>query len=430
MNMKIFRPLISAVFAGWRSPALLVLLAGVWLLSTSQAAVRELWRVRSTDTSEAVRFNVAKSAVDTNGNLVVAGTFVSFGTKLFVASFDTNGFKQWEFIGQPTFQVFVEDMVIRPDGAVIVAFAEHDGRSAAKSTIICLRNGELRWERTEPNVGYGEAYRKLKVNENGEMFMFSFDWLEQPAVLNFPASVSKYDIAGHELWRTRQPFISISTAFLPMPFDLTAAGQPVVAGVAADSFPNALACLNAETGKVRWQRRPRGVFHSNVAVKAGPKSICVSGDDGYLVYANNGRRLATRRDHRYLSDRITTTREGGFMLLSPHGGDYQAVLSPSGRVRWNNFSQPLPAIGFFEDAMDGYVHFGISGRSLVFRRLDRRGQPVSSEVLGEYPIASWPPLGMKVLAAPDGTWRVVSNHGNYDFIIAAYGEEPVAIFSN
>jgi hypothetical protein len=416
MNMKSFQPLTSAILAVWWSPAFLALLVGGLLLSTSEAAVREFWRVRSSDISEAFRFNVAKSAVDTNGHLVVAGTLVSFGTKLFVASFDTNGVKQWEFI--------------RPDGAVIVSFAEHGGQFYTTASLLCVDKGELRWERIEPNVAYGAGYRKLKVNEGGELFMYGFDWLEQPAVLNFPASVSKYDIAGHELWRTRQPFISISTAYLPMPFDLTAAGQPIVAGVAADSFPNALTCLNAVTGNVRWQRRPRGIFHCNVAVKAGPKSICVSGDDGYLVYANNGRRLATRRDHRYLSDRITTTREGGFLLLSPHGGNYQAVLSPSGRLRWNNFSEGFPAIGIFEDAVDGYVHFGMTGRSLVFRRLDRRGQSVSSEILGEYPITSWPPLGMKVLAAPDGTWRLVSNHGNYDFIIAAYGEEPDVLVQN
>ena len=108
------------------------------------------------------------------------------------------------------------------------------------------------------------------------------------------------------------------------------------------------------------------------------------------------------------------------MLLSPHGGIYRAVLSPSGRVRWNNFSEPFPAIGFFEDAVDGYVLFGFTGNSLVFHRLDRRGRPVSSEILGQYPITSWPPKGVTVLAAPGGTWRVVANHDQYAFTIAAY----------
>ncbi len=431
MNMQSLKQITFVLLSVWRSRTFLAVLTGGLFLSTGEAAVRELWRVRSTDTRDAHSFNVAASAVDTNGNTVIAGTYsTSPSRNLFVASYDSTGAKLWEFTGRPTFRVFVDGLVIRPDGAVIVSFAEHDGQFQTTSSLLCVAGGELRWERSEPNVAYGAGYRKLKVNESGELFIYGFDWLEQPAVLNFPASVSKYDIAGHALWLTRPPFISIGTAYSAMPFDLSSAGHPVVGGVGHDGFPNVVACLDAVTGRVRWQRRPRGIFSNNVAVRAGPRSICVSGDDGYVIYANNGRRLGTRRDHRYFADRITPTREGGFLLLSPHNGIYQAVLSPSGRVRWNNFSEPQPAIGFFEHAVAGYVRFGITGSLLVYSRLDQRGRLVSSEVLGEYPQTSSPPLGMTVLAAPDGTWRVVSNQGNYDFSITAYGEDADDLVQN
>ena len=419
------------MLAVWRSRALLVVLGASLLASNSEAAIRELWRVYSTNTSEARNFAVSASAMDTNGNIVLVGTYSTSPNKnLFIAAYDPTGLKLWEFTGRPTFRVFVDGLVIRPDGAVVVSFAESTGQSPTSASLLCVKDGERQWERVEPNVAHDEGYRKLKVNENGEVFRLGFDYLEQPPALNFPASVAKFDIAGHELWLTRPPFISIGTAYSPMPFDLSAAGHPVIAGVGHDGFPNIVACLNEVTGKVRWKRRPRGVFSNNAAVKAGPKSICVSGDDGYVVYSNSGRRLAVRRDHRFFSDRITTTREGGFMLLSPYGGDYKAVLSPTGRLRWNSFSNPFSSFGFFEDAVEGYVFVSGTGSTLVFRRGNRLGQPVSSEMFEGYPGASWNQRGTIALAAPDGTWRVVVNRTGFDyFTIAAYGEAPDAAVS-
>jgi hypothetical protein len=414
-----------SILALWRLTVLLVASGGSWWTSTSEGAVQELWRVYSTNVLGARNFSVSASAMDTNGNTVVTGTYSTAPNQnLFIAAYDPTGAKLWEFTGRPTFRVYVDGLVIRPDGAVIVSYAENDGQFHTRASLVCVKGGEFDWERIEPNVNYGEGYRKLKVNENGEVFVYGFDWLEQPPSLNFPASVAKFDIAGHALWLTRPPFISIGTASSPMPFDLSSAGHPIIAGVAHDNFPSVVACLNEVTGKVRWKRRPRGVFSNSAAVKAGPKSICVSGDDGYVVYANNGRRLAVRRDFRFFSDRITNTRDGGFMLLSPHSGERKTVLSPAGRVRWTNTLEPYPTLGFFEDTVDGYVVVGGTGSSVIFRRLDKNGQPVTSELFGEYPSASWYQRGTTALAATDGTWRVVVNRNGYDFIIAAYGEAP------
>ncbi len=390
VNMKFLGKLTFDILTAWRSLAFLALLASGLMLSTTEAAVRELWRVRSTNTMEAHSFTVAASAMDTNGNIVVAGTYSTAPSKnLFVASYDPAGNRLWEFTGQPTSRVFVDGLVIRPDGAVVVSFAHTDGRSFSIASLLCVAAGELQWERTEPNVLLDAGFRKLKVNGRGEVFVYSFNYLVQPPELNYPASIIKYDLEAHEVWLTRPSFISIGTGYSREPFDLNAAGNPVVGGVGHDGFPNVVACLDAVTGRVRWQRRPRGIFSNNVAVRAGPRSICVAGDDGYVIYSNNGRRLASRRDHRYFADRITPTREGGFLLLSPHGGKFsgRAEVPPAG-FRWNNFLEPIPAIGFFEDAGDGYAHFGITGRSLVLRRLGQHGGLVSSQILGEYLITS------------------------------------------
>jgi hypothetical protein len=369
--------------------------------------------------------------VDTNANTIVAGVFLANSSRsLFVASFDTSGTKQWEFIGRPNFQVFVDAMVVKPSGDAVIAFREYD-EFGTSSSIISVRAGTLLWERIEPNAYYGsDLLTRMGVNESGELFALGFEPVDQPPGLTFPASLSKIDITGHELWRTRLPFMAVGTFFSPMPFALSTTGQPVVAGVAQDGFRSVVASLDSATGNVRWERHPKNVLVNIAAIAAGPKSICAAGEYGYVVYANNGRRLASRRDVRFASDKIMTTPEGGFALLSPYYGQVATRLTPTGRVKWQSPTGVVPTLGLFADSSQHFVAVGPlhqNGGALAFVRLDERGQQVSTEIIEGYAGVSWSDQGAIALAAPDGTLRVVVNRESYiglGFTVAAYRLEP------
>lgn len=417
------------------SPTVLTLTAALALTLfplAGNAAVTELWRSGLTNMTLNT-YTVSAAAVDTNGNTIVAGVFLANSLRsLFVASFDAFGMKQWEFTGRPSFRVFVDGVGIMPNGDTVIAFRQ-DYEFGTSSSIISVRAGVLLWERFEPNA-FGnnpdETIAKIRVNADGELFVFSFDPTEQPPGHQQYAFLSKIDPYGDEVWRTRLPFIDIGTYRMPMPLTLSASGQPIVAGLAQDGLPSVAASLTAVDGKVRWKRNPRGVVVNIVAVSAGTKSICVAGENGFVVYANNGRRIASRRDIRFGSDRIATTHDDGFILLSPYYGSSATVLSSRGRVRWQGPTGVNRTIGIFSDADKKLLAVGPlqqNGDLLAFVRLDEQGQQVLTETIEGYDGVSWNELGTAALAAPDGTLRVVANRESYiglGFTIAAYRVEP------
>lgn len=396
---------------------------------SGRAAVTELWRTGLTNLTLDT-YRISAAAVDTNGSTIVAGVFSTEFQKLYVASFDAIGTKQWEFAGRLNFRVYVNAVAIRPDGNVVITFTEYHEFGTSLS-IICVRAGTLLWERIEPNTYTGDdPAARVGVNESGELIVFGFDPVEQPPGNVFPASLSKIDIAGHELWRSRLPFIDIGTIYSPMPFALNPSGQPIVAGVGQDNFRSVVASISATTGRVRWKRYPRGIFQNTVALAAGAKSTCVGGEFGMVVYASNGRRLASRRDIRFASDKIITTSDGGFMLLSRLYGETATRLTHTGRIKWQNTTGVVPTLGLFEESSQAVIAVGPlhqNGDSLAFVRLDEQGQQVSTEIIGGYGGVSWTERGTIALTAPNGTLRVVVNRESYiglGFTVAAYRVEP------
>jgi hypothetical protein len=400
------------------------------LALSTQASVQELWQNGFTNAGFGISYTANAAAVDTNGNLVVAGTIVNgFPQSVFVASFDAFGTKQWEYNTETNSGlwagVFVDALSIAPNGDVIVAYRFFDEVFEA-AAILKIRAGVRVWERTEPNAYFSNpdrSVRKMEVDANGESFVFAFDPTDELPGLWAPASLSKIDIDGHEVWRTRLPFIDVLTSEMPMPLALTDSGDAIVTGISADNLPGVAAAINVTSGKIRWVRRPVRTAFGIIGVAAGPKSTCVVGDHGYTIF-KHGRRIASRRDDRFISDRVTITRDGGFILLSPHGGYTATLLNAAGRVKWQNSTGVNPALGLFQGNEQDFLAVGRFGNSLAFVRLNERGEQVSTEFFQASDTVEWGQRGTTALAAPDGTLRVMLNGDSYGgFSVAAYRNE-------
>ena len=405
---------------------------------TSNATVRELWRIGLTNGGFNVTYTASASAMDTNGNITVAGVRGENGYQsLFVAAFDSNGTSLWELNDAVEFRVYVDAINLTPDGGVIVIHRAYNGGSVPPysiSSISKISSGVRVWQRTEPNPAYGFSssdapVSKLKVDAIGNVFIFNIEPTEDPPGQYAPVSLAKIDVTGHETWRSRLPFIDIGTYRMPMPMALTASGQLIVGGVFADGIVGAVASVGAMTGRRQWIRRPRGIIDNYVAVAAGSKSICLAGERGYEVYTSNGRRIARRRDDRFPANQIELSRDGGFMLLSPVHANTATVIDARGRIKWRQTVPFGPAIGFFNNAEERYLAVGTyqsDGTALQFIQLNGRGEQTSSETLEGFGGVAWTLRGTQALLAPDGTVRVILNYRGFGarFKMLAFEVEP------
>jgi hypothetical protein len=395
--------------------------APVLLVHVSSAAVRELWRVGLTNEDPLVVYSASAAAVDTNGNTYVAGYAVKFSDQtLFVACFDAAGVKQWEFNDEPRFVSSFDSMTLTPSGDVVIA----QRLSRETSSITMISAGVQQWTRTEPHAFANSQPTTALVSDSlGQIFGVAFEPTEQPPGQQTPCSLFKLDADGHEIWRTRLPFVPplLGGFGVARTLAVTPKGDPVVAGVSGG-----IGLINGVSGKTRWTRSQQ-VARGFASVAAGPKSICIAGDNGYAVFAN-GKRLATRRGPKFSADRVSVTRNGGFLLLTPITGYSATLLTSSGRIRWQKQMDLFFATALIEEDEDQFVAIGRQSShpdSLAFAHLNAADEQISTDLFAGYNNVFWDQFNTVVYAAPDGTLRVVVNRmGFLGATITAFGTDP------
>ncbi len=402
----------------------------------AEGAVRELWRSGLTNpVTDGWGFPLAyytahQSLVTSNGDTIVAGVLATnLGRAIpCVASFDSSGNKQWEYVN-PLLQLFYTDaMVVAGSNAVVVTGRIHDDVGTIRWTAKIIE-GRLAWYRIDPrpiaNFASGAA---LAADEAGNVFIYQPGFIESgDGGFNLEAFVSKLGPSGVEWWRRPLPIKLSFLSGLGLRDSLawSPGGQLVVSGV-----PNWITALNEDAGAVRWVRRHSGVVNGSSVVAAGARSICVAGNNGYTVFAH-GRKIAARNDARFEADRILVTPAQEFLLTS-RSSTFATLVSASGRVRWRINTGFYYGIGFAPTRDGGFVEaIGDLKKSLTFVKMNRHGITQSTNSFSRYgflPGFGTTTTGHQFLAAPGGTFRIVLN-ASYDHAVTRGNGNGVIVAS-